>query len=96
MKKNLIILLVIAAAGLFTAYYISKKKKRDKYFEYLNGNLGYGSFWLDQMSLDEIETVYIWITRYTQKGIHVPDGSPLDLKLLKLGAKFPALITYHN
>jgi hypothetical protein len=93
MKKDLFIVWLYVAAALAAAYFLYNMQNRKKYYDYVNG-LGFGAFWLDQMTTKELHDLYTYIHDYTQVGKLVDAGSPLDFRLIKISAKFPAILKY--
>lgn len=93
MKKDFFIIWLYIAALAAVYYFFKQTTQRKKYYEYVNG-LGFGSYWLDQMTNQELKDFYTYIHDYTQKGIQVKIGSPLDLRLVEIGKKFPAILNY--
>jgi hypothetical protein len=93
MKKDLfhVWLYIAAAAAMYYLFHRMMEKK--KYYESMQG-LGFGTRILDLLSFRELQDVYTYIFKYTQKGKMPEIGSSLDMRLVEIGKKYPELIKY--
>lgn len=83
----------IAIAALF-AWWLKSSFDRKKHYDGARA-LGFGEYWLDQMTNQEIADFYSYIYDYTQKGKMPRIGSSLDIRLVELSKKFPAILKYN-
>jgi hypothetical protein len=92
-KENLLQIWLYVAVIAAAYYFFYHAKQKKKYYDAIH-SLGFGDFWIDQLSFRELKDWYTFIFEYTQKGKMPIIGSSLDLRLVELGKKYPSIINY--
>jgi hypothetical protein len=93
MKKEPFFIWLYVAAFAVAYFIFYKANERNRYYEGVK-KLGFGEFWLDQMTTKELKAFYIYIYEFTQKGKMPEFGSTLDFQLIAISKKFPAILNY--